>query len=272
MSLKHLLVHVDAGPRSAERVALAVTMARRFGARLTGLFAESRQLGASVVARRSPQNLAKAAADARAMFEQRAGAAGLASDFWQVAAGDYDEIVGWTVVSCRYADLAIFGQHDPDEEERVPADVIERVIFESGRPVLVVPSVGTYADVGRRVLVAWTGSRESARALNDALPLMEAAQEVRVISFQEASTGSGAARPPVNVVEHLRAHGISPTYEQVTVDEMGVLDPLLNRAADSGADLTVIGAYPPGGFPAMQRSRTTRDILRTMTTPVLLSH
>lgn len=270
MSLKHLLVHVDSGPRSAERVALAAALARRFGARITGLFAESGRLGASLVARRSPQNLAKAAADAHVAFD--AGAAGLDAEWWEVPTGEYDEVVGWTVVACRYADLCVFGQHDPDEEERVPGDLIERTIFESGRPVLVVPSVGTYADVGRRVVVAWTGSRESARALADALPLLEKADEVRVLSFQAPSEGRpGAPRPRMNVLAHLAAHGVKAKYETVIVDDLGVLDPLLNRASDAGADLTVIGAYPPGGFSPLGRSRTTRDILRTMTTPVLLS-
>ncbi len=272
MALKHLLVHVDGAPRAAERVDLAAAVARRLGATLTGLFAESGQLGPSVVGRRSPQNVARAVADARALFDERAGAAGVAREWWQIEPGAYDEVVGWTVTCCRHADVAVLGQHDPEQGERVPADLVERVVFESGRPVLVVPSVGHYAEVGRRVLVAWTGSRESARAVQDALPFMQGADEVRVVSFQEAAEGAAAGgAPPVSVVAHLRTHGIDAKYERMLVDERGILDPVLNRGADMNADLTVLGAYPARGLLG-GRSTTTRDILGTMTTPVLLSY
>lgn len=272
MSLKHLLVHIDSSERTPERLGLAVTLAQRFGARLTGLFAESGSLGESAVGRRSPQNMARAAEEARGAFEARATEAGLTTDWWQVEAGDYGQVVGWTVVCCRYVDLAIFGQHDPEHASPLPADMVDQVLVNSGRPVLVVPYVGRYPAVGKRVLVAWTGSRESARAVNDAIPLMHGADDVTVLSLQQPSEGSGGAPvPPVDIVVHLRAHGIAAQYERVIIEELGAVDNVLNRAAESSADLTVIGAYGHSGFPFLQRSSTTRDILRMMTTPVLLS-
>jgi nucleotide-binding universal stress UspA family protein len=272
MGLKHLLVHIDSGERSMERLSLAVKLARRFGARLTGLFAESATLGPSVVARRSPQNMARAIEEARRRFEAEAGAAGLTTDWWQLEQGEYAQVVGWTVVCCRYADLSLFGQHDPEQHSPLPHDLIEQVLLNSGRPLLVVPYVGTYQSIGRRVLVAWTGSREAARALNDAIPLMQDAQEVTVLSLQHSSAGgAGLLVPPVDIATHLRAHGINANYERIIVDELGAVDNVLNRAAESAADLTVLGGYGHYGFPFLQRSSTTRDILRTMTTPVLLS-
>ena len=77
--------------------------------------------------------------------------------------------------------------------------------------------------------------------------------------------------PPLDVVAHLAAHGVKARYERLVLDEMKVVDHVLNRASDKGADLTVIGGYTHRGFPYLQRSSTTHDILRTMTTPVLLS-
>ena len=272
MGLKHLLVHVDSSDRSQARLSLSVKLAQRFGARLTGLFAESASLGPSLVARRSPQNMAKAMGEARARFEAEAGAAGLVTDWWQLEQGEYGQVMGWTVVCCRYADLAIFGQHDPGHESALPHDMVEQVLLNSGRPLLVVPYIGKYEDVGRRVLVAWTGSREAARAVNDAIPLLQAAQEVTLIALQQPSQGTSAVPvPPVDIATHLRAHGIDVHYERIIVDEIGAVDNVLNRAAESSADLTVLGGYGHYGFPFLQRHSTTSDILRTMTTPVFLS-
>jgi nucleotide-binding universal stress UspA family protein len=272
MGLKHLIVHVDSSERSSERLKVAVKLATRHGARLTGLFAETSSLGASVVARRSPQNMAKAMEEARARFEADAAAAGLSTDWWQVEQGDYGQVVGWTVVCCRYGDVAIFGQHDPEHGSTLPHDLVDQVLLNSGRPLLVVPYVGSYEEVGRRVLVAWTGSRESARAVNDAIPFMQQAQEVTVVSLQHPTAGPlPGTLPPVDIAAHLRAHGIEAQYERILVDEIGAVDNVLNRAAESSADLTVLGGYGHSGFPFLQRSTTTRDILRTMTTPVLLS-
>lgn len=270
MTLKHLLVHVDSSPRTEERVELAVTLARRFGARLTGLFSESPLLGSAVVGRRSPESMARAAADARAAFEAKVDAAGVARQWWQIEGTELGEIVGWTVVSCRYADLAIFGQHEA--ASLAPDDLIEQVLLESGRPLLVVPAMGHYADVGKRVVVAWTGSRESARALNDALPLMQEAKAVKLVAFQHPATGGGAPAPHLDIAAHLGAHGIEAPYEREIVDEVGIVEHVLNRASDWSADLIVTGGYGSRGFPYLPRSKTTRDLLRSMTTPLLLSH
>jgi nucleotide-binding universal stress UspA family protein len=265
-------VHLDSSERTAERLRLAVGMATRFGARLAGLFAEGASMGASAVGRRSPQNMARAAEEARTLFEERTREAGLTTDWWQLEQGDYAHVVGWTVVCCRYVDLALFGQHDPEHEAALPSDMVDQVLLESGRPTLVVPYIGSYAGVGRRVLVAWTGSRESARAINDAIPFMEGAEEVTVLSLQQAPGADGGAPVPrLDITEHLRAHGIEAAYERVITGEASAVDLVLNRAADAGADLTVMGAYAQSGFPFLPRSTTTRDILRTMTTPVLLS-
>jgi nucleotide-binding universal stress UspA family protein len=272
MDLKHLLVHVDSGARAPERIDLAVTLAKRFGATVAGLFAEAAQLGRSVVARRSPQNLAKALADARAVFEAKVRAAGVPSTWWEIEQGEYGHVVGWAAVCCRYVDLAVFGQAEEGEDARLPEDLVQQVLFESGRPLLVVPSVGHYPDVGKRVLVAWTASREAARAVNDALPFLARAAEVRVIAFQHAAPErSPGGTPPLDIVAHLRTHGIEAKYERQIVAEEGVVDQMLNRAADWSADLVVLGAYEQRGFPFLQRSDTTRDVLRTMTAPVLLS-
>lgn len=271
-TLKHLLVHLDGGARSAVRIDLSLALAARFGARLAGLFAESAWLGPSLVSRRDPARVAALARQVRASFEAKCAAAGVVTDWWQLDLGEYAHLVGWAAVCCRYVDLAVFGQHE-EEDGRVPEDLIEQALRDSGRPLLVVPSAGHFSHVGRRVVVAWTGSRESARALNDALPLMADAQEVTVLALQQPELATAASVPALSIVQHLETHGIAAKYEKMIVgDEVAVVDLVLNRAADAGADLCVVGGYGQLGFPFLNRSSTTRAILRTMTTPVLLSH
>jgi nucleotide-binding universal stress UspA family protein len=272
MEPKDLLVHLDSGARAPERLRLAVALARRHAARLTGLFAESPTLGTSLLGKRDPGALAQAAAGARARFEAACGDAGVATRFWQLGGGEVVDVVDAAVICCRRVDLAVFGQQHGDDAP-VPEGLVERVIAGSGRPVLVVPSFGTFPETGRRVLVAWTGSREAARALHDALPLLERAESVVVLALQSPTEGADVGGlPPVDLVDHLRTHGIEASYDRWVVGDLSGVDAVLNRASDEGADLTVIGAYGLlGGGPLGERHGMTKAILETMTTPVLLS-
>ncbi len=273
MSLKHLLVHVESTPRSAERLELAIALARRLSARLTGLFAEVDQLAPSLVARRSPSAMRDARDKAREAFTTTATSAGVATDWWPIEATAYSEVLDLATACCRFADLAMFGQHDR-ANERVPRDLVERVLLNSGRPVLVVPSVGHYADVGGRVVVAWNATREAARAVNDAIPLMRGAETVRVVTFERHREGDDRVPlPRADIVAHLAAHGIAAQLE-LTVqaqDGASVAETLLNYSFDVQADLTVVGGYGER-FPHSHTVGSTRDILRSMPTPLLLSH
>jgi len=270
VSLKHLLVHLDSTERARLRLELAVTLAKRCGAVLTGVFAESAHLGPSIVAMRHPERMESALAEARAAFEAKVSAARLPNEWWAVDRGDYGHMVGWTVQCCRYGDLAIFGQYDP-AASRVPADLVEQVLIGSGRPLLVIPSQWHESDMGRRVLVAWTGSREAARAVNDSIPLMQDAEEVTVVALQNGDDANGALTPPVDIVAHLNAHGIAARYERPPVDATSAVDVLLNRAAEMEADLMVMGGRQQG-FPFAVQSRSVREIMRATACPVLLSH
>jgi nucleotide-binding universal stress UspA family protein len=181
------------------------------------------------------------------------------------------DVIDGVVVCCRRVDLAVFGQQHGDPAP-VPEGLVERVIAGAGRPVLVVPAAGGYADAGRRVIVGWTGSREAARALHDALPLLEKAESVLVLALQEPTEGKDVGGiPPLDLVDHLRTHGVKASYDRWLVGDLSAVDAVLNRASDEGADLTVMGAYGISSGPFDKRHGTTRAILETMTTPVLLS-
>jgi nucleotide-binding universal stress UspA family protein len=278
---KHLLVHMDSGSRALERLDLAIALCRRWGARLTGLFAEGQTWGPTLTkGRRPPYSYTKAIRSAAAEFESRVGAARLQSDWWRVPEGEI-EIGAIAARFCRYADLSILGQPDPDEG-RAPPDLPANVLLESGRPVLLVPSAGHYPDVGRRVIVAWNGSREAARAVHDATPLLREAREVLLVEIRTRGTASSRGekpQPQADIASHLEAYGIKPRRERLLVSDdevratgVEVLDMLLNLSSDFGADLMVMGARGRHGVPFPRAARSTRKSLQAMTAPVLLSH
>ncbi len=272
MAYKHLLVHLDSSRRAPERLDLALALAKRFGARLTGLFAELASFGSSLVGRRSPEDLRLAAETARSTFQERAGKAGVDAAWWPLEAGDYAQVVGGVAVCCRYADLAVLGQHD-SQDARTPEDLVEQMLLGSGRPLLVVPWAGRFPDAGRRVAVAWNGTAEAARALNDAIPFMRGAESVTVLGFQKPPAGEGRALPSLDIVAHLAAHGVAAHYERtfVEVGEVEFADLLLNRAFDLSADLAVMGGHATGGVGGLHASANTRKVLGSMTVPVMIS-
>ena len=168
-------------------------------AHLTGVYIVSEPSPASFVAA-----LSAARPDGQpAAGDARAGRAALAR-FGEVAGRNqiafetrvdrvlYTEVAEALATNARYADLVILGQHDPDDPAAGPRYLPEQVILGSGRPALVVPYIGPAATFGERAMVAWDASREAARAVNDALPLLEQAKAVSVLSV---NPGARAVRP-----------------------------------------------------------------------------
>jgi nucleotide-binding universal stress UspA family protein len=133
-----------------------------------------------------------------------------------------------------------------------------------------VPYAGRFDRVGETVLIAWNGSRESSRALHDALPLMATPGAVTALTVNASPTESEALTG--DVVSHLAHHGLETKVELVETKELGASDVVLSRVADLGADLIVMGAYGHSRLREMILGGMTRDMLRHMTVPVLMAH
>lgn len=274
MTLRHILVHLDESDRCGARLTLAIRLAQKFGALLTGFFAENDPKGMTVAVLDAERVLAPAAAYVEEWFRDCAGAAGIRAD-WAAAMTVSDAaLVEQTVVAVQASDLAIFGQHDPHRPDiRVPADLAEQVVLHGGRPVLIIPCKGEVRHIGRRIMVAWNSGKEAARALNDALPLLQAAEHVTLVSINIDGGGDGRNEDRFRYVErHLAAHGIRVEIDRLSVENIGIMDMLLGRLADEAIDLLVMGAHGHYGFPHLHRGGGTRHILRRMTVPVLMSH
>lgn len=270
MPLSSIIVHLDPGPRAAIRLDLAVRLAARDGARLVGVFARlapPHRVG--VVGTWPSPGYTVDAAASQAAFA--AATAGLAAAEWiDLNRGSEPEVLGRFTILARTADLVVLGQHDPEQVVPVPADLAEHVVTEAGRPVLVIPFAGAFPSLGERPLLAWHDSAQAARAAHDGLALLPAGAGLRVVSV--ARHGEPAPESVAPLLANLAAHGVAASSEHLVTDEAGLMDALLARAADHGADLMLMGAFGGQGLPFLGRGSGTRFILRHMTVPVLLSH
>jgi nucleotide-binding universal stress UspA family protein len=170
------------------------------------------------------------------------------------------------------ADLIILGQINPDARS-APALRPEKIVVACGRPALLVPYVGTYAQVGRRVLIAWDGSREAGRALNDALPLIGNAEAVTVMTVRARERDFEGDRPSIErIIRHLARHGVVARSDEVLRGGNAISDVLLSRAADIATDLIVAGAYHHSQVREALIGGVSRGLFQHMTVPVLMSH
>ena len=269
MALKDLMVHLDPGERTATRLAFAAGLARAHDARLVGIFGQralAEQVG--VVATWPSPEYVEAAAASKAAFD--AATAGLRDAEWRdVNRGSDSELLRLITEAARYADLVVVGQHDESTHPLVPPELAEELVIHSGRPVLVMPYAGEFAHAGRHPLIAWDHSRESAHALNAALPLIEGCTEAIVVSLDKPY--EEAEKSCAEVARHLACHGIKARTEVLLAEDEHVMDFVLNRVTDLDADLLVIGAHRHTSFPRAAHSASSRAILKQMVVPTLVA-
>jgi len=269
MALKDLMVHLDQGERTAARLALAVSLARQHQARLLGVFAQRGEaLRVGVVTRWPDEAYAAAAEASKRLFAQ--ATEGLAKAEWRdVNRGSDAEIRRHLTALTHHVDLLLLGQHDEEAKAYNSAALAEDLVESAGRPVLILPYAGNFPALGKRPLIAWSEAREAARALNDALPLIEACDEAFVLSF--ATQREEAEASCADVARHLASHGIKAKTEVLPIEGLGLMDMLLNRVADREADMLIMGGHGHPSLAHFGRGAGTRHIFRHMTVPVLMS-
>ncbi|MGH7063669.1 MAG: universal stress protein, partial [Stellaceae bacterium] len=278
---KDLLVVLDRAADVAERIAVAAALAERSAAHLVGLYpvpdpafpARAGYLDMALIESAYEEFRLRASVDAdrmRETFEHAAQLRGLSFE-WRAAGESWD---GDPALHARYADLTILGQVDPGNPEMAAfRPHPERITLASGRPILMVPYAGHFETIGRRVLVGWDASREATRAVSDAMPLLEAADQVTVLAIDPEGGPSGHGElPGADISLHLARHGVKAAIERTVSADVPVGDVLLSRAADLGADLLVMGAYGHSRARELLLGGATRTVLSSMTLPVLMSH
>ena len=173
----------------------------------------------------------------------------------------------------RSVDLVIAAQTDPDWAGTEGLDVADRLAMESGRPVLIIPNAGAHAGVGEKVLVAWNARREAARAVFDALPILQRAREVKVVWVNPQSEHDLAQDiPAADICAALARHGVKCQATEQIKPRIGVGETLLSCAKDMSADLLVMGCYGHTRLREFVFGGASRHVLMHMSLPVLMSH
>jgi nucleotide-binding universal stress UspA family protein len=280
MTYRSLLVHLHDDPLCSQRTAVAIRLAQALDGHLVGLaptglidmpvFSEAAS-SLTEFAALAWNTLRERAEHAAQAFRDACRAAGLKS--FEVVV-DEDDAAASLVRHAHCSDLSILSQCDPQAPDRATAQaVVEQVVLHSARPTLLLPYAGRIAGIGDSVMVAWDDSREAARALSDALPLLCRAKRVQVVAWNEAGdTPDASLRPRLDALHQwLMWHGVAAEVSVETTG-IGIAEAMLSRAADFSADLIVMGAYGHARWAERVLGGATRGLLASMTVPVLMSH
>lgn len=277
MSYADILVQIDETKTSHDRAAFAAATAGKWGATLTGVFVKS-EYPAPVYSGEyptypTPMQVEAMAADhetavmaasekAREIFERAAADARVTSDWRVIQDDDVDPLVQ----AARRSDLAIMPPRAKIllSQRSVSA---ANIALGSGGPVILFPDDANPMGAADRILVAWNGSRESARALRDAMPYLRAAREVRVLVVDPDDDDPDSA-----LQRHLERNGCrAEVVVERTAD--GAAGPIIRRQATAmDADLIVMGLYGHSRVRELVLGGVSRDLLRHTHAPLLLSH
>jgi nucleotide-binding universal stress UspA family protein len=286
---RNLLVHVGDGARSLGVLAFAARLAATHGCALRAVHAvDPLYLGpyltpesALASAQLTQDAERERTAQARARVAEVQQTAGATPIEFESPTGDPVEVL---TARSRVADLVLLGKPSDAAADGPSRRFASQFLVGAGCPVLFVPASAAPAGEVTRVLVAWSDTRESARALRDALPLLRKARAVEVLRFGAAEPGDD--EPLLGVAAYLRAHGVTaacavrpmrdiPFSERMltpTVVDASIAELLLSHAADSNADLIVMGGYGHTRTYELILGGVTRTMLESMTVPVLMSH
>jgi len=269
-----ILVVIDNEASVQRRLAPVAALARRGEIRVTGMYVTglpatqafadldgwAQLLDAYMTAQRAEATKAERA------FRAEIARLKLAGD-WHCSESDMTEGV---IALARLHDLVVLGQPDPDAAASGPR--LGEIVLAAGRPVLMVPYAGAFAELGRHIVVAWNGTREAARALHDAMFLIDGAEAVTVLEIDPREGDDDPDLRAASVVAALKRRGVTAKAETTVSDGTPIADIILSMAADLTADLVVMGAWGHSRLREFVLGGASRGILQEMTVPVLMSH
>jgi len=274
--LKDMIVNLGLGERDPAGD-FAISLAEKFEAHVLGLaFAYEPVIPGAVMGGIPPEFIESQRAEARskadaavARFEERARRAGISYEH-RILSASLSAAADQLGRLARRFDLVVLGQ--PEREETVPEEVVdEGALFESGRPVIFVPFIHKSGAKLDRMMVCWDGGRAATRAIADSMPLLKKAKDVEVVIVAsgraKANEVTGA-----DLGQHLARHALKVDVKRITSPDIDVASTILSYAADSSADMIVMGGYGHSRLREFVLGGATRGILQAMTVPVLMSH
>lgn len=274
MSLRDVLVVVDASDTGTGAMQSAANLAADNEAHLTGLYLGHDPLLGFAQTQLPPdllqlhqENLARAERGAREEFDRACRAQGLGGEWRAVAEAQVSALI----LNSRYADLVAMSARAPRPSDIFAHRYADSVVIAAGRPVLMLPESWTWGRGCERIMVAWESSREATRAVHDAMPLLEKAGEVVVVEVT-GRDDAGARDPAADIGRHLARHGVAVEAAHAVKGNADIGEQLLRASVDHGAHLLVAGAYGHSRVREYALGGVTRYLMTHSTIPLLLSH
>lgn len=278
MSFKDIIVYVDGTEASKARVAFAVALAKGQDAHLIGVaFAPKALLplsGADVGFADMSGVLESLKAQGEAglkSFKEAAAAAGVAAQ-GRLMQGMSEEFPHDFAAFVRQVDLTILGQPRDGDPLIGQYALVERCLFASGRPVMIVPAAPAEITLEGTIVAAWDGSAEAARAFNDALTFLRRAARVVLLVGILYDVGEGREPPTDDMVGHLTRHGVTVEVMRVPARDGEVGRLLLSEAKDRQADMIVMGAFHHSRWREFILGGVTLTMLEEATIPLFMAH
>jgi nucleotide-binding universal stress UspA family protein len=281
LMFKDLIVHLDGGEEDEVRIAHAEAIASRCEAHLTGLFVNPLPEYAYVLAIQSgfapagliadlDTNVRRGGGIAVARLKERWTRIGVPNEMRCLEAG-VSVLPSLCASEARWADLYV--ATSPYRYGAAPGweSLVESVLFESGRGVYLIPPQCKVRQAIRSVLVAWRGTRESARAIAEALPLLQASTVTRIVMVNSSEPNDRNVRGS-DIAAHLDRHGIKVELTSLEAGEETVAGTLLNEAHRMSADLIVMGGYGHSRLREWILGGTTREMIEGSDIPILMAH
>lgn len=273
--IKDILVNLTVGKTHDIAGDFAISAATMFDAHLSAVAAACRLpiadaldgISAAAIDAYADERQAEAE-KAKESFNERARRADIRADS-SVVTDFTAEVAQLFAETARHYDLSVVAQEQRDND--LPESlIIEAALFDSGRPVLVVPYIQKTGIKLDRVMLCWDGGRNAARALGDAMPLLERAGKIDVVTV-DAKERRNAIRGAA-IADHLARHRLKVELKPIVAPDGDVASVLLSQAADNETDLIVMGGYGHTRLREFILGGATRGMLESMTVPVLMSH
>jgi nucleotide-binding universal stress UspA family protein len=275
VAITEILVHVDESPAAEARLRAAVEVAAATKAHVSALLLITEPFMRALVGRHLPEEfvrehlatLEREADERLTALTAIADAKGVKLEARRETA-TMDHLPAILARQGRRADLIVVGPGTDTDESALA----EAAFMDTGRPALVVPAAWSGTLPPKRALVAWDGSREAARAAGDAVPLLEAAEDVIVLTVDAHRGGARFSdRPGFGLTTYLTRHGAKGRVKQVAASG-GIADTILGQVAEEKADLLVMGGYGHSRVRELMFGGVTRSILESTACPILVSH
>ena len=278
MGLNDIVVYVDSSEATKARVGFAVALAKEHGAHLIGIaFAPTALLplyGADVGFADMSEVMASVrtqGANALRAFEARANADGVSVEA-ELMQGMSEEFPHDFAHAARHVDLAILGQPRDGDPLIGQYALVERCLFASGRPVIIVPALTDKPSLEGTIVAAWDGSAEAARAINDALTFLKPASRVVLVVGVMSGQDDEQAPQTDDMMAHLKRHGVTAEALRVKAGEGDIGRLLLSTAKGLDADLMVMGAFHHSRWREFILGGVTLTVLEEATIPLFMAH